>query len=122
MTDSRLTLPALALWLTAALPAAADPRDATAWCAAFWLGWTDVASATSYLPKDPADAALAEAFRTAAVAEGAEAGHLDRWLKRERRSMATMVKAAIRGDGQSRELMEQMARRCEDDARRRGLL
>ena len=113
----------IALALLAGQPAhAADPREATAWCAAFWLGWTDAAAAHRFLPVDPADAALAEAFRRAAVAEGAEAGSLDRFLRQERRAMARMVLAAIDGDRPSADLMERMAGRCEADASRRGLL
>lgn len=126
MNDSHrlfLSLSAAALTLATALPAAAaDPRQTTAWCAAFWYGWTDAAATLRYLPDDPADAALAAAFRNAAVAEGAEAASLDRWLKQERRGMALMVKAAIAGDDSSRELMERTARRCEDAAVQRGLL
>lgn len=101
---------------------ASDPRQTTAWCAAFWYGWTDAAASHRFLPEDPADAALAAAFRQAAVAEGAEAAGLDRWLTQERRGMARMVKAAVNGDDQSRELMERTARRCEAAAVAHGLL
>jgi hypothetical protein len=113
-----LSAPLLALL---ALPAAASPSPA-ATCAAFWLGWSDAAARLAVLPADPADAALGAAFRAAALAEGAAPAGFDGWLRGERRSMARLVTAAVRGDAPSQDLLETLARGCEEDARRRGLI
>ncbi|QYK40981.1 MAG: hypothetical protein KF887_16540 [Paracoccaceae bacterium] len=103
-----------------ALPARAERASPTVQCAAFWAGWVIVAKGSPFLPQDPADAALAHAFAAAARTEHPDeaARHLDR----DTRDMARMIRAAIDGDRTSRDLMERLARGCEDAARARGLI
>lgn len=115
----RLFAPAAALLLLAA-PAQAQRAAPAVQCAAFWGGWVQVARTSPFLPQDPADAALARAFAEAARAEHpAEAA---RHLGPDTADMARLIRAAIAGDATSRGLMERLARGCEADARRRGLI
>lgn len=109
----RYALALSALSLTT-LPADAET---SARCAAFWGAWVEVAAEIPALPQDPADAALAQAFRAAAVADGSGSG-----LQRDTRTMARMIRAAILGDATSQALMQRTALACEEAARARGLL
>lgn len=106
MKPAHLALP-LAL-LAAPLPAAADT---TARCAAFWTAWAEAATLLP-MPQDPADQALAAAFRAATSED----------LERETARMARMIAAAVEGDDAAVERMARTAATCEDEARRRGLL
>jgi hypothetical protein len=72
------------------------------------------------LPAGSADAAPGAAFRAAALAEGAAPATLDGWRRDDRRSMARLVTAAVRGDAPAQDLLETLAPGCKDDARRRG--
>ncbi|MFN3973188.1 MAG: hypothetical protein ACK4L4_17800 [Gemmobacter sp.] len=114
-------LPRLIAALTlCALPIQAWAASPTVQCAAFWAGWVEVSGSSTFLPKDPADAALAEAFAVAARAENrAEA---EQHLARDSADMARMIRAAIQGDGTSIGLMDRLMRGCEEAARKRGLL
>lgn len=102
------------------LPVQAQAASRTVQCAAFWGAWVEVSGASAFLPKDPADAAMAEALAVVAWAENrAEA---ERHLARDRADMARMIRAAIRGDATSIGLMDRLMRGCEEAARKRGLL
>jgi hypothetical protein len=100
-------MPFIALLLSA-LPAAADT---TARCAAFWGAWAQ-AAARLPMPQDPADAALAAAFRAATRAD----------LTRETATMARMIADAFEGNPKAIDRMSRTAATCEGEARRRGLL
>lgn len=111
-----------ALTLAAALPgmAAAQSASPTVQCAAFWAGWVDVAQSSAFLPQDPADAVLAQAFAQAAMRD--HKAEAQAHLARDSRDMARMIRAAIRGDATSMGLMDRLMRGCEEAARKRGLI
>lgn len=102
------------------IPTATAAQDVAnllpAQCAAFWYGRDDFAENSAYLDRNDQDAVLAARFRDAAVAlNGGAAGPVDAFIAEERGAMAWLVKAAILGDAQSRDLHDRLAERCAGD-------
>ena len=95
--------------------AADDPaRFPAAQCAALWYGQNDYAHASAFLPPDPHDVRLADAFRAVALrlTTGTPAT-IDAFIAKQRPLMAFMVEAYIYGgDKPSRDLYESLMQDC----------
>lgn len=107
-----------------ALLAAGAPAQAAdgalypaAQCAAFWLGWDDIARASAFLDARDDDLERAQAFRAAAIRlGGGDVSAIDRFIAQERPGMALMVEAALYGDKISERAQQRLLQTCADFA------
>ncbi len=84
-------------------------------CAALHLGRDDAARRLRYLDRDPADAALAAAFREAAIRlNGGAAGAVDAAIADARPAMRLLLESLVLDqDRQSRDLYERLLSTCD---------
>ena len=101
-----------------ALPADDPALYPAAQCAALWFGYDDYAAVSPFLEPNPADAALAEAFRQVALRQTTgSAADIDAFITEQRPLMAFLVETYIYGgDRVNRDLYERLMQTCSDFA------